>query len=70
MKKEFRITERTVNLIIETLKKVVIISGVAMALYWLIPRVIILLVWTNHLLFFFRPLLYLKTGFCPLFLKS
>ena len=50
MKKEFRITERTVNLIIETLKKVVIISGVAMALYWLIPRVIILLVWIYYVI--------------------
>lgn len=48
MKKEFRITERTVNLIIETLKKVAIISGVAMALYWLIPYVIVLLAWIYY----------------------
>lgn len=48
MKKEFRITERTVNLIIETLKKVVVISGIAMALYWLIPYVIVLLAWIYY----------------------
>lgn len=48
MKKEFRITERTVNLIIETLKKAVVISGIAMTLYWLIPYVIVLLAWIYY----------------------